>query len=87
MALSDRVVSIIVNATTHDLFMLKTQARALHTAKLLQKIEGKAAYCPRRTWRQIAHGQWPSLPAAVLDHCALTPVELRSTPNKSQGTT
>lgn len=84
MAHPDLVCSIIVNSTTHDLFMLRRDARALHNAKLLQKIEGRAAYCAPRSWRQIAHGRWPSLHPEVLALCAFTPMELRSTPRKTK---
>lgn len=77
MADSDHTAMIFIDAGRdgHILFIRRTDARALHKQGLLQKIEGKAAYCAPRNWRQIAHGVTPPLSPAVLDKAWLTPKE------------
>lgn len=76
-ARTDSAVMIFIDCATDDhiLFMGRATARALHTRRLLQKIEGKSAYCAPRSWRQIAAGYTPPLSRDVLEHCYLTPKE------------
>lgn len=74
MATSDRTAMLFIDAATdgHILFIKKSDAKALHIRKLLQKIEGKSAYCAPRSWRQIAAGITPPLHRDVLTAAHLT---------------
>lgn len=73
----DRIASLLTDPANNGwvLYIRRTDARALHAAKLLQKIEGKAAYCAPRNWRQIARGEAAALHPSVLARAFLTPRE------------
>lgn len=75
MATADKIAMLLVDCAPdgHVLFISRAAAKDLHKRKLLQKIDGKAAYCAPRSWRQIAHGITPPLHRDVLDHAHLNP--------------
>lgn len=55
---------------TRDLLLLRADAELLYAQGKLQKVliddHGTAAFCAPRSWRQICHGQWPTLHPDVL---------------------
>lgn len=76
MPIVDRTATLIASPEAPVLFILRSDAKRLHAVGKLQKIEGRAAYCAPRTWRQIARDQWSSLPREALDLSAFRPIDL-----------
>lgn len=84
MATSDHNAILRANPESEILFIRRADARRLHAAGKLQKIEGKAEYCAPRNWRMIAHNKWGSLPLEALQLSALRPIDLRTIKDTSK---